>query len=71
MAGGAHTLGARGVLVLARQPDGSISPERHTLIDGRTGAARARIIDDPAAVLLLQPCGAHPWREELRGRAEA
>ncbi len=68
--GGAHTEGARGVLVLARQRDGSIAPERHTLIDGRTGAARTRILDDPAAVLLLQPCGAHPWREDLRGRAD-
>ena len=69
--GGVGAAGAHGVLVLARQADGSIAPERHTLIDTRTGAARIRIVDDPAAVLLsLQPCGAHPWREDLRGRAD-
>jgi hypothetical protein len=69
--GGAHAAGAHGVLVLARQPDGSIAPERHTLLDARTGSARTRIVDDPAAILLLHPCGAHPWREELRGRRDA
>ena len=69
--GGAGAAGAHGVLVLARQPDGSIAPERHTLIDGRTGAARIRFVGDPVSVLLsLEPCGAHPWREDLRGRAD-
>lgn len=69
--GGARVLGARGVLVLARQADGGIAPEAHNLIDGRTGAARLRISDDPAVALLtLAPCGAHPWREDLRGRGE-
>jgi hypothetical protein len=68
---GISNRGAHGVLVLAQQPDGSIAPERHALIDARTGAARTRLVNDPAAALLsLQPCGAHPWREELRGRAE-
>lgn len=70
ISGGARSLGARGVLVLARQPGGGIAPEAHNLIDARTGAARLRVGDDPAASLLtLTPCGAHPWREDLRGRA--
>lgn len=69
MPGGARSLGAHGVLILARQADGSIAPETHTLVDVRTGAARLRIADDPArTVLTLEPCGAHPWREALRGR---
>ena len=69
MAGGARSLGAHGVLVLARGNDGRIAPEMHNLVDGRTGAARTRIVDDPAVTALtLQPCGAHPWREGLRGR---
>jgi len=68
---GRGSRGAHGVLVLAQQPDGSIAPERHSLIDVRTGAARTRLANDPTAQLLsLQPCGAHPWREQLRGRAE-
>ena len=62
--------GAHGVLVLARQDDGGIAPVAHTLIDGLTGSARVRITNDPTAALLtLEPCGAHPWREDLRGRA--
>lgn len=70
VAGGARVAGAHGVLVLARQPDGSIAPLTHSIVDARTGAARMRIADDPAAqALTLSPCGAHPWREELRGRA--
>jgi hypothetical protein len=69
IAGGARGVGAHGVVVLARQAGGGIAPEAHNLIDGRTGAARLRIRDDPAASLLtLEPCGAHPWREGLRGR---
>lgn len=69
VAGGARSLGAHGVIVLTRSNDGRITPEMHNLIDGRTGAARARISDDPAITALsLQPCGAHPWREGLRGR---
>jgi len=69
LAGSADVLGSHGVLVLARQPNGAIALEQHTLIDGRTGAARVRLTEDPAGTLLsLEPCGAHPWREELRGR---
>jgi hypothetical protein len=68
VAGGARTVGAHGVLVLARTPTGGIAPEAHNLIDGLTGTARIRISDDPAiAALTLQPCGRHPWREDLRG----
>jgi len=67
--GGARVAGAHGVLVLARQPNGSIAPLMHTISDARTGSARMRIGDDPAAqALTLSPCGAHPWREDLRGR---
>jgi hypothetical protein len=67
--GGARVAGARGVLVLARQPDGSIAPLMHTISDARTGSARMRIAEDPAVqALTLSPCGAHPWREDLRGR---
>jgi len=63
--------GGEGVMVLARQEDGSLAPEGHALLDGRTGAARVRIQDDPVEGLLtLEPCGAHPWREMLRGRAQ-
>lgn len=72
VAGGARSVGGHGVLILARQQDGSIAPEAHTLMDGLTGAARVRIINDPATALLsLEPCGAHPWREDLRGRVSA
>ncbi|MEZ5994895.1 MAG: hypothetical protein R3C25_04015 [Hyphomonadaceae bacterium] len=69
VAGGARVAGAHGVLVLARQPGGGVAPESHSLIDPRTGAARIRLLDDPAVrALTLSPCGDHPWREELRGR---
>ncbi|MGE0740602.1 MAG: hypothetical protein AB7O98_04605 [Hyphomonadaceae bacterium] len=70
LAGGARSVGAHGVLVLARQPNGKIAPMRHTLVDPRTGAARMRIAGDPAARLLtLEPCGPdHPWRQGIRGR---
>lgn len=68
-AGGSSATGAHGVLVLARQPDDTIAPIAHTLVDGRTGAARVRIAGDPVINLMtLEPCGAHPWREQLRGR---
>jgi hypothetical protein len=68
--GGARVAGAHGVLVLARQPSGGLAPVMHTIMDGRTGSARMRIADDPAVqALTLAPCGAHPWREDLRGRA--
>jgi hypothetical protein len=68
--GGARVAGARGVLVLARQPDGGLAPLTHSIVDARTGAARMRIADDSAVqALTLAPCGAHPWREDLRGRA--
>lgn len=67
--GGARSIGAHGVIVLTRGSDGRIQPEMHNLVDGRTGATRTRIVDDPAVTALsLQPCGDHPWREGLRGR---
>lgn len=67
--GGARVAGARGVLVLARQPNGGLAPLTHSIVDARTGAARMRIADDPAVqALTLAPCGADPWREDLRGR---
>lgn len=70
--GGARSAGAHGVIVLAQQPGGGLAPEAHTLLDPRTGAARMRLANDPAVALLtLEPCGAHPWREELRGRRNA
>jgi hypothetical protein len=71
MAGGARSAGAHGVVVLARE-GAAISPVSHILVDPRTGAARLRIADDPAATALtLTPCGNHPWREEpLRGRRQ-
>jgi len=66
--GGARGLGARGVLVLARDDAGRLAPVRHNMLDGRTGAARLRFVDDPAvAALSLEPCGPHPWRGGLRG----
>jgi hypothetical protein len=69
VAGGTRVAGAHGVVVLARQPSGGIAPLTHSIVDGRTGSARMRIADDPAiAALTLAPCGAHPWKEDLRGR---
>jgi len=57
-AGGRGVAGARGVLVLAQAEDGALSAESHALLDGRTGAARLRLRDDPATKLLaLEPCG--------------
>jgi hypothetical protein len=70
VAGGARSAGAHGALVLARQGD-RLEPIGHSLIDGLTGAARVRLVDDPVdTALSLTPCGAHPWREPLRGRSE-
>lgn len=67
--GGARAAGAYGVLVLAQRADGGIGLDAHNLIDPRTGAARLRMLNDPAAQLLaLQPCGPPPWGEGLRGR---
>lgn len=72
IAGGVREPGGRGTIVLAQQQSGGIAPESHNLIDGRTGAARVRISDDPAATLLsLVPCGSSPWTEGLRGRRTA
>ncbi|MEQ1617752.1 MAG: hypothetical protein ABL883_05360 [Terricaulis sp.] len=72
IAGGVRGPGGRGIIVLVQQQGGGVAPESHNLIDGRTGAARARISDDPAAALLsLVPCGASPWTEGLRGRRHA
>lgn len=72
-AGGVRAAGARGVIVLARRSDGSLAPEAHILIDGRTGAARQRIVNDPAVTALtLSPCGAPRTPiEGLRGRGES
>lgn len=68
--GGARSAGAHGVVVLARQ-GAALAPVSHNLIDGITGAARLRIVQDPVDTLLtLTPCGAHPWREALRGRTQ-
>lgn len=65
--GGAAVVGARGVLVLERA-GGRLEAAAHNLIDHRTGAARLRIEDDPAMMTMsLQPCGRHPWGDELRG----
>lgn len=71
LASAPHAVGGRGVLILARKSDGGVAPISHTLIDGRTGAARQRIQNDPAVTALtLQPCGDQLWRDdELRGRA--
>ena len=68
--GGARVAGAHGVLVLARQSGGGLAPVTHSIVDARTGSSRMRIANDPAVqALTLTPCGAHPWREDLRGRA--
>jgi hypothetical protein len=68
--GGARTVGAYGVVVLARE-GAMIAPVSHSLVDPRTGAARLRIENDPAVTALtLTPCGAHPWQEPLRGRSQ-
>jgi hypothetical protein len=67
--GGARVAGAYGVLVLERGAEGVLRPASHNMIDNRTGSARMRIVADPAlSALALTPCGAHPWREQLRGR---
>jgi hypothetical protein len=69
--GGAYVAGARGVLVLARQPDGSIIPLMHNLLDPRTGAARMPLRDDPAMeALTLVPCAGEGASADLRGRAD-
>jgi hypothetical protein len=67
--GGAHVAGARGLLVLTRQPDGTIVPQVHNLLDARTGAARLPLRDDPAvAALTLAPCAGESGAAALRGR---
>lgn len=67
--GGARVAGTHGVIVLARDADAGIAPVSHSIVDGRTGAARLRVADDPAvAALTLVPCGDHPWRQDIRGR---
>lgn len=68
--GGTRVAGAHGVLVLARQSGGGLAPVTHSIVDARTGSQRMRIANDPVVqALTLTPCGAHPWREDLRGRA--
>ncbi|MBK6702537.1 MAG: hypothetical protein IPG56_01385 [Caulobacteraceae bacterium] len=67
--GGTRVAGAHGVLVLARQSGGGLAPVTHSIVDARTGSQRMRIANDPVVqALTLTPCGAHPWREDLRGR---
>lgn len=69
--GGARSTGAHGVLVLKRGANGVLSGATHNLVDPRTGSARLRIDNDPAlSAMSLEPCGAHPWRETLRGRRD-
>lgn len=69
--GGARNPGARGELVLVRVGEG-VALSSHQLLDGRTGAARVRLADDPAVrALNLQPCGPHQWRGDLRGLSTA
>jgi len=69
--GGARSAGAHGVLVLARGTDGYLKPLTHSMVDPRTGSVRIRIDGDAAlTALALRPCGAHPWLEGLRGRAD-
>ena len=67
--GGTRVAGAHGVLILARQSGGGLAPVTHSIVDARTGSQRMRIANDPVVqALTLTPCGAHPWREDLRGR---
>lgn len=67
--GGGGVAGARGVLVVAETEDGRLMAESHSMRDGRTGAARMRMKDDPAfALLALEPCGPRRGRSPgLRG----
>jgi hypothetical protein len=69
--GGAVTAGAHGVITLSRSADGGLVPIAHMLADPRTGAARARIVDDPAVgALSLAPCeGVARPEAPLRGRS--
>jgi len=59
----------RGVLVVLQAEDGRLEAESHAMLDGRTGAARLRMQDDPAMSLLaLAPCGPRGGRSVgLRG----
>lgn len=69
--GGAYSVGARGVVVLARQPDGRIAPEIHNLLDARTGSAQLQFVGDPAvAALTLTKCGEGLQPMALRGAAD-
>lgn len=67
--GAPRVAGARGVLIVSQAEDGRLAAESHALMDGRTGAARLRMRDDPATSLLaLEPCGARGGRSVgLRG----
>lgn len=67
--GGGGVAGARGVLVVMETDDGRLMAERHAMLDGRTGAARMRMKEDPAlALLALEPCGPRRGRSPgLRG----
>lgn len=70
--GGAYSVGARGVVILARQPDGRIMPEVHNLLDARTGSARLQFVGDPAvAALTLSKCGEQLQPMTLRGAADS
>jgi hypothetical protein len=67
-----------GVEFGAEAIDAVYENERQTLflhprytVEGVGDAFRVRIADDPATTALtLTPCGAHPWREPLRGRGQ-
>jgi hypothetical protein len=68
-AGGAASVGAHGVIVLAPDGRGGVTPDRHMLVDPRTGAVRIRFVGDPAVdALTLQPCDGRLPGAELRGR---
>jgi hypothetical protein len=70
--GGAYSVGASGVVILARQPDGRIAPVIHNLLDARTGAARLQFVGDPAvAALTLTRCGESLQPMPLRGAVDA
>ncbi|MBL8548574.1 MAG: hypothetical protein JNJ73_01210 [Hyphomonadaceae bacterium] len=70
--GGAHSPGARGILVVERGGDGWLNAVSHRLEDRRTGSARLVIANDPVATAFhLRKCGAGAWIEGLRGRAGA
>jgi len=68
--GGASSVGAYGVIMLASDGRGGIVPDHHMMVDPRTGAVRVRFVDDPAVeALTLQPCDGRADLAQLRGRS--